>query len=79
MNDLDTRLIKCFSAAFPELRESEIPTATVDRTASWDSMGALTLASLIEEEFGVTFSDEVMPKLRSFAIVRDELARSVGV
>jgi len=40
-------------------------------------MGALTLAALIEEEFGVTFSDDVIGSLRSYAAVRAELAKSI--
>lgn len=77
MTDLDTRLTRCFAAAFPDLRDSQIPSATVDNTASWDSMGALTLAALIEEEFGVTFGDDVIGSLRSYASVRAELAKSI--
>lgn len=78
MNDLDSRLKKCFAAAFPDLRESTIPQATVENTVSWDSMGGLTLASVIEEEFGVALSDDVMPELRSYARVREEVAKHLG-
>ena len=77
MNDLDARLTRCFAAAFPDLREAKIPAATVENTASWDSMGALTLAALIEEEFGVTFGDDVIGSLRSYALIRGEIAKSV--
>lgn len=77
MSDLDTRLTGCFASAFPEVRESKIPSATVDNTQSWDSMGGLTLAALIEEEFGVTFSDDLIPNLRSYADIRAELAKSI--
>jgi acyl carrier protein len=79
MHDLDARLTNCFVSAFPDLRESEIPSATVERTPSWDSMGGLTLAALIEEEFGVTFSDDVIETLRSYAVIRAELAKSMAV
>jgi acyl carrier protein len=77
LSDLDSRLTNCFASAFPELRESQIPSATVENTSSWDSMGALTLAALIEEEFGVTFGDDVMPTLRSFAAIKAELAKTI--
>jgi hypothetical protein len=77
LNDLDVRLIRCFAAAFPDLRDSQIPSATVDNTASWDSMGALTLAALIDEEFSVTFGEDVIGGLRSYAAVRAELAKSM--
>jgi acyl carrier protein len=77
LTDLDSRLTRCFAGAFPDLRETQIPSATVDNTASWDSMGALTLAALIEEEFGVTFGDDVIGSLRSYAAVRAELAKSI--
>lgn len=77
MNDLDARLTRCLAVAFPDLRESQIPSATVEDTASWDSMGTLTLAALIEEEFGITFGEDVMGRLRSYAALRAELVRSM--
>jgi len=77
LTDLDTRLTRCFAGAFPDLRETQIPSATVDNTASWDSMGALTLTALVEEEFGVAFGDNVIGSLRSYPAVRAELARSI--
>lgn len=77
MDDLDKRLTRCFATAFPDLGQTEIVSATVENTASWDSMGALTLAALIEEEFGVSFGDEALKSLRSYDAVRGELAKSV--
>jgi len=76
VNDLDTRLSNCFFSAFPELRPAKVESASTEDTPSWDSMGALTLAALIEEEFGVRFTDDVLPALKSYKLIRAELAKS---
>ena len=60
-------------AAFPEVRESQVRAVTVENTASWDSMGKLTLGALIEEEFGVSIEDAVLARLQSYKAVRDEI------
>ena len=79
MSDLDTRLTRCFITTFPDLNLAQAILATVDNTPGWDSMGALTLAALIEEEFGVSFSDDVIPVLRSYADTRRALAEDHSI
>jgi acyl carrier protein len=77
VTDVDTRLTNCFLTAFPELRPEKVELASTEDTPSWDSMGALTLAALIEEEFGVRFADHVLPSLKSYQLIRAQLAKSM--
>jgi acyl carrier protein len=72
----DERLRRCFAAVFPTLPPDEIPTASIDTVAEWDSLAAVTLAALVEEEFDVEIPDEALSELTSFAAVGDFL-RSV--
>lgn len=53
MEDVKERLIKCFSAVFPELSPQEILTASASTTGAWDSLTAVTLLAVVEEEFGI--------------------------
>jgi len=46
--------MECFEAVFPGLTHDEILSATPESTKQWDSIATVTLAAVIEEEFGVT-------------------------
>jgi acyl carrier protein len=66
MDELEPRLVQCFSALFPDLSESDIPRADVSTVAGWDSVAVVTLLSLLEEEFNVTVDPMDVEKLTSF-------------
>ena len=66
MTDVDQRLVKCFEAVFPSLSEQEIRQATPARVKEWDSVAAITLVTVLEEEFETTLDFEVMAELDSF-------------
>ncbi len=51
MNDLRSRLMRCFAAVFSQLSEQKIATVRLDTIEGWDSVTAATLVSTIEEEF----------------------------
>lgn len=53
MADARERLIRCFSTVFPELGEEEIVKASAEDGGNWDSLSAVTLLALVEEEFGI--------------------------
>jgi acyl carrier protein len=53
MDDLRERLIKCFSAVFPELTLEEILKASPNDTGAWDSLSLVTLLAVVGEEFGI--------------------------
>ena len=66
MADRYARLVRCFSAVFPEIDEHAIPTASVDSAPEWDSLASLTLVAVVEEEFGITIDDLDLVELHSF-------------
>jgi acyl carrier protein len=66
VSDVHARLVKCFSAVFPQLPESEVPTATNASVAGWDSLATVTLLTVVEEEFNTTIEPEKLEYLQSF-------------
>jgi len=74
--NLDSRLKQVFADTFetaPNLVEDDI---SVDSApAPWDSMRAIVLASSIEAEFNVEFSDKELVTLDSLEKIRECLLR----
>jgi acyl carrier protein len=70
MDDVQKRLFNCFHIVFPDLPESEIPLASQARVAEWDSVASISLANVIEEEFGLEVLDQVAD-LDSFEKMND--------
>lgn len=66
MDDIQTRLIHCFEAVFPDLSEGDIKRANTNRVGTWDSLATVTLAAAVEEEFGMQFDPKEIEKLTSF-------------
>ena len=63
------RLMGCFEKVFPNLSRSDIPAATHDSVAVWDSVAQLTLLSLVGEEFGIEIDFEEFEGATSFATI----------
>jgi len=78
MPELDARLSAIFRAAFPILNEQNVRDASRDSVASWDSIAAVTLASLIEEEFGKQFDLDEAAEWASYSQVRDALEQRLS-
>jgi len=78
MNDIKTRLTRCFAAVFPGLDESEIDSANMKSVSEWDSIGALNLLMVIEEEFAVEIPADDIGALASFEQVLDYLQTRNG-
>jgi acyl carrier protein len=64
---MNARLVSCFQVVFPQLAAEAIPSARQDSIEAWDSVAAITLISVIEDEFQVTVDLERMLELTSFA------------
>jgi acyl carrier protein len=62
-------LIGCFRQVFPDLSPDEIPSASQERIASWDSVAHVTLLSLIGEKFGVDIDFDEFAEAGSFAAI----------
>lgn len=76
---VDGDLLECFSAVFPELDRDQIPSASVDSVAEWDSLASLTLVAVVEEEFGIAIDDLELSELGSFTAFQEYLqARAPG-
>jgi acyl carrier protein len=69
----EKRLIRCFTAVFPDIPSERLPEASVDEVAEWDSLAAVTLLVVLEEEFEIEISPLDVPDLRSYAEIRDYL------
>lgn len=66
MSDLQTRLTSCFIRVFPNLPAERIPTASPQTVAEWDSIAAISLVNVIEEEFETQIDFEYLSDLDSF-------------
>lgn len=79
MPDVGTRLVGCFLTVFPELTEADIRSASQDRIEQWDSVAAITLVNVIEEEFSTQIDYDHLPDLDSFAKVLEYLTVDRGL
>ncbi len=66
MNNVEQRLVKVFEIVFPDLPPEKIRTASQDSVGNWDSVAAITLMNLIEEEFEIQMDFDVAADLTSF-------------
>ena len=73
MADVRARLVRCFSAVFPDLSEAEIPRASTASVGTWDSLANFSLITVIEEEFGVQIGPDDVDGLVSFDLIADFL------
>jgi acyl carrier protein len=73
MAETTARLLRSFAAVFPELSEAQLAEASLGSLEAWDSVATITLLSLVEEEFGVSFEPEDLGRLTSFAKILDHL------
>jgi hypothetical protein len=73
MTSLRQRLAQCFLLVFPDLKEAEVYSASSSSVAAWDSMTAIILSNVIEEEFQVKLDYDVLPELVSFDLILNHL------
>jgi acyl carrier protein len=77
MAETESRLERCFQAVFPGLTPAQVAAASVDTVEDWDSMRALTLIEVLQEEFGLSFPDEDVEVLTSFSAIQTYLKAHV--
>jgi len=77
MPELDDRLTRCFASVFPALGADQIPEASVGTVPAWDSLAAVTLIAVLEQEFDTQIDLMEMPELTSYQAVRDYLQRQI--
>ena len=71
MDNLDNRLVRCFSSVFPDLNEDQIRNASVESVSEWHSLASVTLIALLQEEFGLQVNLADLPSLVSFSAVQN--------
>ena len=70
MCEQESRLVRCFASVFPWLTAEEIRNIDAESAENWDSLSAVTLGAVVQEEFGVDIDPEILPNLRSFDAFR---------
>jgi len=60
------RLAKCFEIVFPDLPRAEIAGASTATLQAWDSVAAITLMNVVEDEFGLQIDLDDLASLDSF-------------
>jgi acyl carrier protein len=79
MAEIEDRLARCFSAVFPDLPSAEIRKATPDTVSSWNSLSAVTLVAVTEEEFGINIGPLELAELDSFEAFLEYVSQKVSV
>jgi acyl carrier protein len=74
-DQLTERVRNCFRTVFPDLSDEQIETAVRAETEEWDSLASLELLTVIEEEFGIQLSDDVVEGLVTFEAARNAVAQ----
>jgi acyl carrier protein len=77
MSELDDRLTRCFASVFPSLEAHQIHAASVETVPAWDSLAAVTLIAVLEQEFDAQIDLMELPELTSYQTVRDYLQRQI--
>jgi acyl carrier protein len=66
MDETRERLIKCFEVVFPDLPPGAVAGASTATVEAWDSVAAITLMNVVEEEFGLQIDLDDLASLDSF-------------
>jgi acyl carrier protein len=77
MDEMEGRLARCFSSVFPELTPEQIRGASIDSVPAWDSLAAVTLVAVLQEEFGLQINLIDLPELVSFAAVQNYVRKNI--
>ena len=76
--NIKERLQNIFESVFPDLPAEQVPQATQNNTQNWDSVAAITLMNLVEEEFEIQMDFEDLGDLTSFSKVLNYLNERVA-
>jgi acyl carrier protein len=68
------KLTRCFRTMFPSLPEASIPRASTNTVAAWDSLAAVMLLRLVEEEFDTELDLAKLGDLNSFESLAEYLS-----
>jgi acyl carrier protein len=66
MDNKEAKLIKVFQTVFPDMDPEKISAASQESVPGWDSVAAITLMNVIEEEFETQLDFDKAADLTSF-------------
>ena len=75
MDETRERLTKCFEVVFPDLPQDAIAGASTATVAAWDSIAAITLMNVVQDEFGLEIDLDDLADLDSFANLHSYLQK----
>ena len=78
MDNTEERLVKVFGTVFPDLTVDQIRAATQASVATWDSVAAITLMNVMEEEFAIEIDFDRAAELSSFQEILGYIREAVG-
>lgn len=79
MADFETRLRGVFADAFETSPDRIDDGLSTETSAEWDSMRSIVIATSLESEFGIEFTDEELVQLDSYRKIREALiAKGAG-
>jgi len=73
MDNIEQRLENIFATVFPDLPAQRLKAASQDSVDAWDSVAAITLMNLTEEEFQIEMDFDDVAELTSFSKIHDYL------
>jgi acyl carrier protein len=82
MHNSEQKLATIFETVFPDVPPEKITAASQDSIQNWDSVAAITLMNLVEEEFGIQMDFGDVADLTSFSkileYVNERIAHTVA-
>lgn len=79
MDETTQRLTKCFQVVFPDLPEDAVRGASTATVAAWDSVAAITLMNVVEDEFSIEMDLDDLANLDSFEKLHSYLQKRLQV
>jgi acyl carrier protein len=76
MDEMEGRLIRCFSSVFPDLTAEQIRTSSPEFLSAWDSLTAVTLVAVLEEEFSCQVNLTDLPEIVTFESVQEYIRKN---
>ena len=77
--DPGERLLKCFQVVFPDLPQDAVAGASPATVAAWDSVAAITLMNVVEDEFSIEMDLDDLANLDSFETLYSYLQKRLQV
>jgi acyl carrier protein len=78
MDDIESRIVDCLTAVFPDLEPRELASLDQRQNATWDSVAHATIVAALGEAFERDFDFEAFADATTYerlvAVVKEQLA-----